>query len=63
MSQLSSSSFDVALLVRNTEGSYALASMGQILEAASLAINQKTQRSGSSYTNDGQGYLRAKLSG
>ncbi|WP_430541979.1 hypothetical protein [Xanthomonas euvesicatoria] len=41
MSQLSFSSFDSLLHVRDTRGRYLLASVEQILEAAREAIDQK----------------------
>lgn len=44
MSQLSFSSFDSLLHVRDTQGRYRLASVEQILEAAREAIDQKMQR-------------------
>ena len=64
MSQLSFSSFDDALLVRDSHGRYALASADQILEAARLVIDQKMQR-GTSFTSPAavKEYLFAKLSG
>ena len=64
MSQLSFSSFDDALLVRDSHGRYALASADQILEAARLVIDQKMQR-GTSFTSPAavKEYLFAKLAG
>ncbi|EPJ5824421.1 DNA repair protein RadC [Pseudomonas aeruginosa] len=64
MSQLSFSSFDDALLVRDSHGHYALASADQILEAARLVIDQKMQR-GTSFTSPAavKEYLLAKLAG
>ncbi len=44
MSQLSFSSFDDALLVRDAQGRYLPASVDQILEAARQAIELKMQR-------------------
>lgn len=46
MSQRSFFSFDVVLLVRDTQGLHALASADQILQAARLVIDQKTLRAG-----------------
>ncbi|EPO7629471.1 TPA: DNA repair protein RadC [Citrobacter freundii] len=64
MSQLSFSSFDSLLHVRDTQGRYRLASADQILEAAREAIEQKFQR-GASFTSPiaVKDYLRAKLAG
>ncbi|TMN19372.1 DNA repair protein RadC [Pseudoxanthomonas sp. X-1] len=64
MSQLSFSSFDAALLVRDPHGRYALASADQILEAARQVIDQKMQR-GDEFTSPAavKDYLRAKLAG
>ena len=42
MSQLSFSSFDDVVLVRDAQGRYLPASVDQILEEARLAIKQKT---------------------
>ncbi|MDR0780432.1 MAG: DNA repair protein RadC [Pseudomonadales bacterium] len=62
MSQLSFSSFDAALMVRDTHGRYALASAEQILEAARHVIDQKMQRGAScSSPATVREYLRAKL--
>jgi len=44
MSQLSFSSFDDALLVRDAQGRYLPTSVDQILEAARQAIELKMQR-------------------
>lgn len=44
MSQLSFSSFDFALLVRDAHGRYLPASADDILEAARQVIDQKMQR-------------------
>ena len=44
MSQLSFSSFDDALLVRDAQGRFLPASVDQILEAARQAIELKMQR-------------------
>ncbi|WP_241044443.1 RadC family protein [Achromobacter xylosoxidans] len=64
MSQLSFSSFDDALLVRDSHGRYAPASADQILEAARLVIDQKMQR-GTSFISPAavKEYLLAKLAG
>jgi DNA repair protein RadC len=64
MSQLSFSSFDSLLHVRDTRGRYRLASVEQILEAAREAIDQKVQR-GAEFSSPAvvKGYLRAKLAG
>lgn len=50
MSQLSFSSFDDALLVRDAQGRYLPASVDQILEAARQAIELKMQR-GTEFTS------------
>src|SRR5690625_2852255 len=50
MSQLSFSSFDSSLLVRDAQGRYLPASVDQILDAARQAIDQKMQR-GTSFTS------------
>jgi len=55
MSQLSFSSFDTSLMVRDAQGRYLLATADQILEAARQAIEHKMQRV--------KEYLRAKLAG
>ena len=47
MSQLSFSSFDTSLMVRDAQGRYLLATTDQILEAARQAIEHKMQRSAS----------------
>ena len=64
MSQLSFSSFDSSLMVRDAQGRYLLATAEQILEAARQAIERKMQR-GSSFTSPAavKEYLRAKLAG
>lgn len=64
MSQLSFSSFDDALLVRDAQGRYLPASVDQILEAARQAIEQKMQR-GAEFTSPAlvKEYLRNKLAG
>ena len=64
MSQLSFSSFDSSLMVRDTQGRYLLATTDQILEAARQAIEHKMQR-GASFSSPVavKEYLRAKLAG
>src|SRR3546814_9321998 len=64
MSQLSFSSFDSSLMVRDAQGRYLLASAEQILEAARQAIERKMQRD-TSFTSPAavKEYLRAKLAG
>ena len=64
MSQLSFSSFDDALLVRDAQGRYLPASADQILEAARQAIEQKMQR-GAEFSSPAvvKEYLRTKLAG
>ena len=64
MSQLSFSSFDSSLMVRDAQGRYLLATADQILEAARQAIERKMQR-GDSFTSPAavKEYLRAKLAG
>ena len=64
MSQLSFSSFDDALLVRDAQGRYLPASVDQILEAARQAIELKMQR-GAEFTSPAlvKEYLRNKLTG
>ena len=64
MSQLSFSSFDDALLVRDAQGRYLPASVDQILEAARQAIELKMQR-GAEFTSPApvKEYLRNKLAG
>ena len=47
MSQLSFSSFDASLMVRDAQGRYLLATADQILEAARQAIEYKMQRGAS----------------
>ncbi len=64
MSQLSFSSFDSSLMVRDAQGRYLLATTDQILEAARQAIEHKMQRSASfSSPAAVKEYLRAKLAG
>ena len=64
MSQLSFSSFDTSLMVRDAQGRYLLATTDQILEAARQAIEHKMQRSASfSSPAAVKEYLRAKLAG
>ena len=64
MSQLSFSSFDSSLMVRDAQGRFLLATAEQILEAARQAIERKMQR-GTSFTSPAavKEYLRAKLAG
>ncbi|KAB2889726.1 MAG: DNA repair protein RadC [Burkholderiaceae bacterium] len=64
MSQLSFSSFDASLMVRDAQGRYLLATTDQILEAARQAIEYKLQR-GASFSSPAtvKEYLRAKLAG
>ena len=64
MSQLSFSSFDASLMVRDAQGRYLLATTDQILEAARQAIEHKMQR-GASFTSPAavKEYLCAKLAG
>ncbi|WP_206445515.1 JAB domain-containing protein [Pseudomonas aeruginosa] len=64
MTQLSFSSFDSSLLVRDAQGRYLPASVDQILDAARQAIDQKMQR-GMSFTSPTivKEYLRTKLAG
>lgn len=64
MSQLSFSSFDASLMVRDAQGRYQLATIDQILEAARQVIDQKMQR-GAELTSPAavKEYLRAKLAG
>ncbi|HEK1439166.1 TPA: DNA repair protein RadC [Pseudomonas aeruginosa] len=64
MTQLSFSSFDSSLLVRDAQGRYLPASVDQILDAARQAIGQKMQR-GMSFTSPTivKEYLRTKLAG
>jgi len=64
MSQLSFSSFEDALLVRDAQGRYLPASVDQILEAARQAIEQKMQR-GAEFSSPAvvKEYLRTKLAG
>ena len=64
MSQLSFSSFDTSLMVRDAQGRYLLATTDQILEAARQAIEHKMQR-GASFSSPVavKEYLRAKLAG
>lgn len=64
MTQLSFSSFDSSLLVRDAQGRYLPASPDQILDAARHVIDQKLQR-GMSFTSPAlvKEYLCAKLAG
>lgn len=64
MSQLSFSSFDSSLLVRDAQGRYLPASADQILDAARQVIDQKMQR-GAAFTSPllVKEYLVTKLSG
>jgi DNA repair protein RadC len=64
MSQLSFSSFDSSLLVRDAQGRYLPASVDQILDAARQVIDQKMQR-GAAFTSPllVKEYLVTKLSG
>ena len=64
MSQLSFSSFDTSLMVRDSQGRYLLATADQILEAARQAIEHKIQR-GASFSSPAavKEYLCAKLGG
>lgn len=64
MSQLSFSSFDAAVLVRDTHGHYAPATAEQILEAARQVVDQRMQR-GTSFSSPAavKVYLQAKLAG
>lgn len=64
MTQLSFSSFDSSLLVRDAQGRYLPASVDQILDAARQVIDQKIQR-GMSLTSPAlvKEYLCAKLAG
>ncbi len=64
MSQLSFSSFDAAVLVRDNHGHYAPATAHQILEAACQVVDQKMQR-GASFSSPVtvKAYLQAKLGG
>jgi DNA repair protein RadC len=64
MSQLSFSSFDDALLVRDVQGRYLPASVDQILEVARQVIERKMQR-GAELTSPAlvKEYLRNKLAG
>ena len=64
MTQLSFSSFDSSLLVRDAQGRYLPASVDQILDAARQVIDQKIQR-GMSFTSPTlvKEYLCAKLAG
>ncbi|MGP2832041.1 RadC family protein [Serratia nevei] len=64
MSQLSFSSFDTTLMVRDTQGRYLPATADQILEAARQVVEQKIQR-GTSFTSPEvvKEYLCAKLAG
>ena len=64
MSQLSFSSFDVSLMVRDAQGRYLLATTDQILEAARQAIEHKMQR-GEAFSSPAavKEYLCAKLAG
>ena len=64
MSQLSFSSFESSLMVRDAQGHYLLATADQILEAAREVIDRKVQR-GASLTSPEvvKEYLCAKLGG
>ena len=64
MSQLSFSSFDASLMVRDAQGRYLLATADQILEVARQAIEHKMQR-GASFSSPAavKEYLRTKLAG
>ena len=64
MSQLSFSSFEFSLMVRDAQGHYLLATADQILEAAREVIDRKVQR-GASLTSPEvvKEYLCAKLGG
>ncbi len=64
MSQLSFSSFDSSLLVRDAHGQYLPASADDILEAARQVIDQKMQR-GTLFDSPAtvKTYLRTKLAG
>ena len=64
MSQLSFSSFDSFLMVRDAQGRYLPASADDILEAARQVIDQKMQR-GAEFTSPAavKDYLRTKLAG
>ena len=64
MSQLSFSSFDASLMVRDAQGRYLLATTDQILEAARQAIEHKMQR-GEAFSSPAavKEYLCAKLAG
>ncbi|WP_330996440.1 DUF2958 domain-containing protein [Burkholderia cepacia] len=64
MSQLSFSSFDTTLMVRDTQGRYLPATVDQILEAARQVVERKMQR-GASFTSPAvvKEYLCAKLAG
>ena len=64
MSQLSFSSFDASLMVRDAQGRYLLATAAQILEAERQAIEYKMQR-GASFSSPVavKEYLSAKLAG
>jgi DNA repair protein RadC len=64
MTQLSFSSFDSSLLVRDAQGRYLPASVDQILDAARQVIDQKMQR-GMSFTSSAvvKEYLYTKLAG
>jgi DNA repair protein RadC len=64
MSQLSFSSFDAALMVRDSQGHYLPATADQILEAARQVIEHKMQR-GASFSSamEVKDFLHAKLAG
>ncbi|WP_366246624.1 JAB domain-containing protein [Comamonas sp. SCN 65-56] len=64
MSQLSFSSFDTSLMVRDAQGRYLLATTDLILEAARQAIEHKMQR-GEAFSSPAavKEYLCAKLAG
>jgi DNA repair protein RadC len=64
MSQLSFSSFDSSLMVRDAQGHYQSATVDQIIEAARQAVDQKLQRGASFSSPDVvKAYLSAKLAG
>ncbi|WP_350260153.1 RadC family protein [Stenotrophomonas riyadhensis] len=64
MSQLSFSSFDAALMVRDSQGHYPPATADQILEAARQVIEHKMRR-GALFSSamEVKDFLRAKLTG
>ena len=64
MSQLSFSSFEFSLMVRDAQGHYLLATADQILEAAREVIDRKMQRGASLTSPEAvKEYLCAKLGG